>query len=225
MPPTAQVNPAPPRPATWPSLAFFANGGSIVLRRLLVAVSLVALAVAWALGAPEAAREDPLRRDDPQATTPEYDRSAWPHWIDADADCQNTRHELLIAESLEPVSFKARRPCKVSRGLWRDAYTGELIRNPDKLDVDHLVPLAEAHRSGGFAWPEPKRRAFANDLAGLVLTRRALNQSKGDQDPARWMPPRPELRCEYARRWIAIKQRWGLARDAREDAALAAACR
>ncbi len=194
-----------------------------MLRRLLVAFSLLALAVAWALlgsDEPEAA----LRRDEPVAT-PRYDRSAWPHWIDADRDCQNTRHELLIAESRVAVTFKERRPCKVIRGLWRDAYTGELIANPDKLDVDHLVPLAEAHRSGGFAWPEPKRRAFANDLAGLVLTRRALNQSKGDQDPAHWLPPRPELRCDYARRWIAIKERWGLERDALEDAALASACR
>lgn len=195
-----------------------------MLRRLLVTISLVALAVAWALGAPRALREGALRRDEPQAGTLEYDRSAWPHWIDADGDCQNTRHELLIAESQGPVTFKERRSCKVSRGLWRDAYTGELIANPDKLDVDHLVPLAEAHRSGGYAWPESKRRAFANDMGGLVLTRRALNQSKGDQDPAHWMPPKPELRCDYARRWMAIKERWQLARDALEDAALAAAC-
>jgi len=195
-----------------------------MLRRLLVAVSLVALAMAWALGALDAPREGALRRDEPRAAPPEYDRSAWPHWIDADGDCQNTRHELLIAESKEPVSFKARRPCKVSRGLWQDAYTGELITNADKLDVDHLVPLAEAHRSGGFAWSESKRRAFANDMAGLVLTRRALNQSKGDRDPAHWMPPEPELRCAYARRWMAIKQRWELERDALEDAALARAC-
>jgi hypothetical protein len=190
-----------------------------VLRRLLVAVSLVALALVWALGG-----SDALREDEP-AAAPGYDRSAWPHWIDADRDCQNTRHELLIAESQVAVTFKARRPCKVIRGLWRDAYTGELIESPDKLDVDHVVPLAEAHRSGGSAWPESKRRAFANDMAGLVLTRRALNQSKGDQDPAHWLPPRPELRCDYARRWTAIKNRWGLQRDALEDAALADACR
>ena len=210
-----------------------------MLRRLLVTVSLVVLAVAWAIGELDPPRElgaqregaqneqheGPLRRNEPQPSTPEYDRSAWPHWIDADGDCQNTRHELLIRESLEPVSYKERRPCKVSGGLWRDAYSGELIESPDKLDVDHLVPLAEAHRSGGFAWPASKRRAFANDMAGLVLTRRTLNQSKGDQDPAHWMPPKPELRCDYARRWIAIKERWALERDALENAALADACR
>ena len=195
-----------------------------MLRRLFTAVSLAALALYWVLGAPDAPSAGALRHGTPHGAAPEYDRSQWPHWIDADGDCQNTRHELLIAQSLEPVTFKGRRPCKVSGGLWRDVYTGELVANPDKLDVDHLVPLAEAHRSGGFAWPEWKRRAFANDIEGLVLTRRNINQSKSDQDPAHWLPPKPELRCEYARRWSKIKERWGLARDPAENAALAAAC-
>jgi hypothetical protein len=195
-----------------------------VLRRLLITASLLALGVYWVRGAADAPSAGALRHGTPHGVAPEYDRSQWPHWIDADGDCQNTRHELLIAMSLEPVTFKGRRPCKVTGGLWRDAYTGELIANPDKLDVDHLVPLAEAHRSGGFAWPEWKRRAFANDSEGLVLTRRGINQSKSDQDPAHWLPPKPELRCQYARRWSKIKERWGLERDSAENAALAAAC-
>lgn len=153
-----------------------------------------------------------------------YERKQWPHWIDADGDCQNTRHELLVAMSLGPVRFKGRRPCKVARGLWRDAYTGELVANPDKLDVDHLVPLAEAYRSGGSRWTLSERRAFANDLDNLVLTRRALNRKKGDRDPAGWLPPNTELRCAYVRRWVAIKQRWRLAMDAAEERAVAAAC-
>jgi Protein of unknown function (DUF1524) len=154
-----------------------------------------------------------------------YERERWPHWTDADGDCQNTRHELLIALSLAPVTFKARRPCQVRRGRWRDAYTGEIVANADKLDVDHVVPLAEAYRSGGFRWPDDKRRAFANDLSGLVLTRRALNRAKADQDPATWLPPNPALHCDYVRLWIAIKQRWALETDAHEREALLGACR
>lgn len=161
----------------------------------------------------------------PREESPErYERKRWPHWIDADGDCQNTRHELLIATSLGPVTFKDRRPCQVVRGTWRDAYTGKLITNASKLDADHVVPLAEAYRSGGSSWTEHRRRAFANDLDGLVLTRRNINRTKADQDPATWLPPNPALRCDYVRRWLTIKRSWQLTIDVRELDAIRSAC-
>ena len=35
----------------------------------------------------------------------EYDRDDWNHWIDENGDCQNTRHEVLIEESFETVTY------------------------------------------------------------------------------------------------------------------------
>ena len=82
---------------------------------------------------------------------PAYDRSAWRHWIDADRDCQNTRHEVLIEESLTPVTFKTDKGCRVVSGNWLGAYSGEVFTDASKLDIDHLVPLKEAHESGSHA--------------------------------------------------------------------------
>ena len=48
-----------------------------------------------------------------------YDRSLYEHWTDDDTDCQNTREEVLIAESMSPVELDEN-GCKVLRGRWFD---------------------------------------------------------------------------------------------------------
>ena len=155
----------------------------------------------------------------PTKTQP-YNRKLYRHWIDADGDCQNTRQEVLIEESVEPVVFDDK-GCKVLSGRWYDPYTGEIFTNPRKLDIDHLVPLAEAHRSGGHSWSAEMRKAFANDLSdtrSLIAVKASANRSKSDRDPARWLPINEMYHCEYVAAWIAVKQRWGLLMDAKEKA-------
>ena len=91
------------------------------------------------------------------------------------------------------------------------------------LDVDHLVPLAEAWRSGAHAWDDARRRAFANDLDepdALVAVTATSNRQKGDKDPAGWLPPRREQWCWYASAWIRVKAKWDLTADPDEAAAL-----
>ncbi len=77
-------------------------------------------------------------------------------------------------------------------GLGHDAYTGETVRDPGEVDVDHLVSLAEAYRSGGHAWSGERRAAFANDLKDtrtLIAVSASVNRSKSDQGPEEWLPP------------------------------------
>lgn len=152
---------------------------------------------------------------------PEYNRSDWGRWSDDDGDCQDTRQEVLIAESIEPVVFEDERKCRVQSGHWVDPYTGERITDPSKLDIDHMVPLHEAHLSGGHAWDAAKKKAYFNDLAypeHLVAVTASANRSKGDRQPHEWMPPAqiPAVYCTYIHDWIRIKTRWELAYDQAE---------
>ena len=144
---------------------------------------------------------------------PDYDRGTWGRWIDVDGDCQDTRQEVLIAESQEPVTFEAARQCRVASGLWTGPFTGKTFTDPSELDVDHVVPLANAHRSGGWAWDEDRRVAYANYLpsaAHLLAVEASANRSKGSRGPEGWSPPLESSWCDYAMDWIAIKSAWGL---------------
>lgn len=164
-----------------------------------------------------------------EASASAYDRDDWPHWIDADGDCQDTRQEVLVEESEVPVRYRDARRCAVAEGRWRCPYTGEVITDPRKLDVDHLVPLHEAHRSGADAWDRDRRRRYANALdepMHLIAVERGSNRAKGDKAPHLWMPESPEHRCDYVHAWIEVKDRWELKQSAPEqvylDQALAA---
>lgn len=134
-------------------------------------------------------------------------------WVDADGDCQDTRQEVLIAESLEPVAFKSDRQCRVVSGRWDDPYTGETFTDPSDLDIDHVVALHDAHVSGGYAWDSEKKEIFANDLddpTHLRAVSLSANRSKGSRGPDEWLPGNGDFRCQYIREWKTLKERWSL---------------
>lgn len=169
----------------------------------------------------DARPEAPAAAAPTEAETHRYDRDDWPHWIDADGDCQDTRQEVLVAESEIPVRFRDARRCAVASGRWHCPYTGRVITDPHELDVDHLVPLHEAHRSGGHAWDREERQRYANaldDPMHLVAVDASANRAKGDKRPEAWMPPEPSHRCEYLRAWVDVKERWSLQQGSAERA-------
>ena len=84
-----------------------------------------------------------------------YNRTDWPHWIDEDKDCQNTRAEILIYHSAIPVTFQKDNHCTVKSGRWTGVYTGQVFTNASDIDIDHIVPLAHAHRNGAERRKEP----------------------------------------------------------------------
>jgi hypothetical protein len=104
--------------------------------------------------------------------------------------------------------------CYLTGGRWRSSYDGKIFTNPTGLDIDHMVPLAEAWRSGAWAWTAAQRMDFANDLEdprSLLAVTASLNRSKGDRDVAGWLPTRAQ--CNYISNWIAVKWRFDLTVD------------
>jgi hypothetical protein len=118
---------------------------------------------------------------------------------------------VLIRDADGPIQLSAN-GCRVMSGLWFDPYTALTFTDPADLDIDHVVPLADAHRSGGWAWTTDRRHTFANDLTGLELLAvdDGTNTAKSDKSPDQWLPPNTDDRCRYATTWTSIKATWGL---------------
>jgi len=145
-----------------------------------------------------------------------YDRSLFPHWIDADGDGCSTRYEVLDVESETSVTCS-----NLTGGRWFSYYDRVSWTDPGRIDIDHMVPLAEAWDSGARNWTTAQRRSYANDLGDhrtLVGVTDTVNQAKGDQDPTTWMPTHDK--CRYLREWVAVKLRWRLKVDSAEKSKL-----
>jgi uncharacterized protein DUF1524 len=193
---SASAASSPPTPT--PSQAAASAGGNLTLSELL---ALLRVAPEQRLG---------------------YDRDLFPTWADADGDGCNTRREVLIAESLTPVTVGSN--CSISGGTWRSLYDGLTFNDIADVSIDHVVALAEAWDSGASAWTPQRREQFANDLGvpwTLIAVSTRSNDEKSDLDPADWLPPNDADRCSFVGDWLAIKVRWSLAVDQREHDALA----
>lgn len=181
-----------------------------------------------------------------EASMSGYDRDKFPHWDDNTpehgfgkefakyAEC-STRDVMMLRDSTGTVTLDPK-TCDLTIGAdggWRDHYgvpdrkTGTLepykwITDSSDVDAEHIVPLAEAWRSGAKSLDTDARRNIANDAVNLVASDPSANRSKGDQDAADYLPP-GEFRCEYVQRYIRIKVKYALKVDPDEKTALRAA--
>lgn len=150
-----------------------------------------------------------------------YQRSSFKHWVDADHDGCSTRAEALIEEAVEAPTIGA--GCSLTGGSWYSYYDDTTVQDAARLDVDHLVPLAEAWDSGADEWTAQRREEYANFLGEpyhLVAVTARSNRQKADKDPSQWLPPYAPARCRYVGEWVAVKRRWVLAVDVQEKQAL-----
>jgi hypothetical protein len=147
-----------------------------------------------------------------------YSRDKFPHWSNQGDNC-NTREVVLERDG---TNVGTGTDCYPTSGSWFSPYDGATWTNPTDVDIDHVVPLAEAWRSGASSWTTAQRAAFANDLDDpqLIAVTDNVKQAKGDQAPEDWKPPLTGYWCTYARMWIGVKYSWHLTVESVEVSAL-----
>ncbi|MET9529322.1 MULTISPECIES: HNH endonuclease family protein [unclassified Streptomyces] len=147
-----------------------------------------------------------------------YSRDKFPHWITQSGAC-DTREVVLKRDGTNVVQSST---CAATSGSWYSEYDGATWTASSDVDIDHMVPLAEAWRSGASSWTTAQRQAYANDLTRpqLIAVTDNVNQSKGDKDPAKWLPSRAAYKCTYVRAWVEVKHYYKLTVDSAEKTAL-----
>jgi hypothetical protein len=145
-----------------------------------------------------------------------YSRELFPHWTSS-GGC-TTRQTVLIRDGIDVVVGAG---CQPTSGRWFSPYDNATLTSASQVDIDHVVPLAEAWRSGANSWTTDRRRQFANYLGGPALRAASAtsNQVKGDRDPASWKPV-AGYHCTYSKMWIRTKYTWVLRVDSAEKTAL-----
>ncbi|MFI6019097.1 DUF1524 domain-containing protein [Streptomyces sp. NPDC051287] len=138
-----------------------------------------------------------------------YSRSKFPHWVTQYGNC-DTREVVLARDGQDVVQDDQ---CRAAAGVWVSAYDGKVSTRPSsEVDIDHVVPLANAWRSGADRWDTAIRRMFANDLDSpqVIAVSASSNRQKGDQSPDQWVPPLRSFWCTYGRAWTHVKYVYGL---------------
>ncbi|MGV0350234.1 HNH endonuclease family protein [Corynebacterium guaraldiae] len=140
----------------------------------------------------------------------------------------DTRNDILRRD-LDPESLvlkEGTHDCVALSGTLHDPYSGQDIefqrgaQTSRAVQIDHVVPLADAWQKGAQQWSPEKRRDFANDPRNLLAVDGPLNQQKGAGDAATWLPPNKGFRCEYARRIVEVKAAYEIWVTAAEKDAL-----
>lgn len=147
-----------------------------------------------------------------------YSRDKFKHWIDQGNSC-NTREAVLKRDGIGVTTGS---DCAPTGGKWISPYDGATWTESADIDIDHVVPLAAAWRTGAAKWTAAQRQAFANDLSGpqLIAVTDNVNQQKGDKSPEAWKPPLTTYWCTYAEMWTATKHKYNLTINPAEKTAL-----
>ncbi|TVZ84833.1 HNH endonuclease family protein [Streptomyces sp. BK340] len=148
-----------------------------------------------------------------------YARDKFDIWSTQPDGC--TTRQAVLARDGKDVQDKPG-SCQPTSGSWYSVYDDTTVTNVAQATIDHMVPLAEAWRSGADTWTADQRKDFGNDLGDpqLLIASESANSSKSDSGPADWKPTNHVFWCTYAKDYTHIKSVWKLTTTDAEKSAL-----
>lgn len=133
-------------------------------------------------------------------------------WDDVDKNGCDTRNDILARDI---AGAKIDSKCLVQTGSFNDPYTGKVIAfdrskgGGGGVDIDHIIPLSLAWKTGASEWDASKRLSFANDPLNLLASDSSENRKKGDKDASQYLPPNTSFHCEYVARQVTVRAKYG----------------
>ncbi|WP_396290874.1 HNH endonuclease family protein [Curtobacterium sp. KT1] len=134
-------------------------------------------------------------------------------WIDVDHNGCDTRNDVL-ARDLSSIVRQG--PCKVMTGTLVSPYTGATIdfvrgnTTSTLVQIDHVVALENAWRTGAQQLSQSEREALANDPSNLFAVDGRSNSQKRSGDAATWLPANTAFRCTYIEHQVTVKAKYRL---------------
>ena len=147
-------------------------------------------------------------------------------WSDVDHNACDQRNDVLRRDLRKLHTVPDTGGCVLAKGRLTSPYSGKrvtLVRSQSgasAVEIDHVVSLRDAWRTGAQHWTAGKRAKFANDFLNLVAVDATSSERKHNGNAAAWLPPRESYRCAYVARQVAVKRTYRLWVTPAEQAAM-----
>lgn len=155
-----------------------------------------------------------------------YDRELFGYQkTDDDGDGCTIREEVL-ARDLTDITHTGAGECKVKTGTLQDPYTATTIhfvrgvKTSAKVQIDHVVALHDAWKSGASTWDSTKLYQYGNDPYNMLAVDGPTNEAKSDASAAYWLPSNTGFQCDYVARQIGVKAKYELSVTSAEKQAM-----
>jgi hypothetical protein len=158
-----------------------------------------------------------LKVRDAASTVDGYERDKFGQkWADIDRNGCDQRNDVLRRDMVNLHTVPGTRGCFLAKGtlsLLDDSYAATRVkykRGNDKVEIDHVVSLADAWGSGAHDWDVDQREEFANDFMNLEVIDSGTDTVKSDLAANDWLPDDDDDQCALVVRQISIKKRYKL---------------